>query len=118
MVAHDFLRDGVGGAGRGGEEVLPCPFFGRGGVFFGESIGEVNFAEAFFEVFLVDQSDGLKMQFQVGDDRVGQRGEAVFFAFAVTDDDTSTGSVQVWWLPKSISLTRRRRHSMRRKPLP
>lgn len=86
----------VVGEGRGGKEVLPAKFFGCIGVFAGEGVGEPDFAESICEVGLVDALDGLNLTLEVGDEGVGEDGDAVVFAFAVADNDLAVAEVYVF----------------------
>lgn len=53
------------------DDVLPAKFPCGFGLFIGEGVREADFAKAFFEVDLAGEGDGLEMQFEVGDERVG-----------------------------------------------
>lgn len=53
------------------DDVLPAKFPCGFGLFMGVGAREADFAKAFFEVGLVDEADGLEMQFEVRDERVG-----------------------------------------------
>ena len=79
----------------GGEEVLPGEFAGGVGVFFGQGVGEVDFAIAGGEVFFVEEADAFDLALQVGDNGFGQRDDAVFFAFAVADGDALVLKVNI-----------------------
>jgi hypothetical protein len=96
VVAHGLFGGGVHREGGGGEEVLPCGFAGGVGVFAGEGVGEVDFAEAVSEVGLVDALDGLDLALESGDEGVGEDGGAVVFALAIADDDGVAAEVYVF----------------------
>lgn len=87
---------GVAGEGGGGEEVLPDEFAGGVWVFAGEGVGKPDFAESVCEVGLVDALDGSDLALEVGDEGVGEDGDAVVFAFAVADDDLAVAEVYVF----------------------
>ena len=95
MVTPDFFGLGVNRARDGREKVLPEPFFGGVGVFSGEGVGQVDFAVAGFEVLLMNVSNGFEVRLQMRDQRIGEHGEAVFFAFAVADDDLVVTEVNI-----------------------
>lgn len=80
----------------GGEEVLPGQFFGGVGVFLGQGVGQVNFAEALGEVFLVNDADGFDLQAQGVAQAFGKGGNAVVLAFSITDDDLVVAEVDVF----------------------
>jgi len=96
VVAHGLFGFGVYGERRGGEEVLPDEFAGGVGVFAGEGVGKPDFAESVCEVGLVDALNGLDLTLEVGDEGVGEDGNAVIFAFAVADDDLAVAEVYVF----------------------
>lgn len=96
VVAGGFACLGVGVEGVGGEYVLPEPVFASGWVFLGEGVGEVYFAKACGEVFLVDVFDALEVFAEGCDDAVGEHGDAVVAAFSVVDDDAVVGVVYVF----------------------
>ena len=96
VVAHGFFGEGVDGKGGGGDEVLPDGFAGGVGVFAGEGVGEVNFAEAIAEVGLVDALNGLYLPLEGWDEGIGEYGEAVVLAFAVADDDVAVAEVDIF----------------------
>lgn len=105
MVAHGLFaltpdpsprRKGGNGERGSREEVLPCGFAGGIGVFAGEGVGEVDFAEAVPEVGLVDALDGFDLFLEGGDDGIGQDGGAVVFAFSVADDNLMVAEVYVF----------------------
>ncbi len=56
----------------------------------------MDFAESVSEVGLVDALDGLYLPLKCGDEGVGQDGDAVVIAFAVTDDDLAIAEVYVF----------------------
>lgn len=86
----------VAGEGGGGEEVLPDQFAGSVGVFAGEGVGEVNFAEAACEVGLVDALDGLYLPLEGWDEGFGEDGGAVVLSFSVADGDDAVAEVYVF----------------------
>nr|WP_288090700.1 hypothetical protein [Roseiflexus sp.] len=96
VVAHDPAGLRVFGEAACGKEVLPDEFAGGVRVFAGEGVGEVDFAESVAEVGLVDALDGLDLTLEVGDEGVGEDGDAVVFAFAVADDDLVVAKVDVF----------------------
>ena len=96
VVAHGFFGGGVNGESRGGEEVLPCGFAGGFGVFAGEGVGEVDFAESVAEVGLVEALDGLYLALEGGDEGVGEDGGAVVLPFSVADGDDAVAEVDVF----------------------
>lgn len=75
---------------------MPDEFGGGVGVFACEGVWQVDFAEAVFEVSLVDDFYSFYLQFEMGDERVWEDGEAVVFAFSVTDDDLAVAEVYVF----------------------
>jgi hypothetical protein len=75
---------------------LPAEFSGGVGVFAGEGVGQVDFAEAVLEVGLVEALDGLDLAAEGGDEGVGEDGDAVVFAFSIADDDGAVAEVYVF----------------------
>ena len=63
-----IASEGVGGALGGGEDKLPCPFFGGSGVFGVEGVGENGFSISFGKVFLVEDFYILEHVFDFGDE--------------------------------------------------
>jgi hypothetical protein len=95
MALDDSSASVLGDVG-GGEEVLPKPVVVGVGIFFIEGVGEVNCAKAAGEVLAVD---GLYLEdvlAQRGDEAVGEHGESVIAAFAVSDDDLVIVKVHVF----------------------
>ena len=72
------------------------PFPGRTRIFFGEGIGQPDFAKAVFQVFLVNDLDGFEMGLEKRNKRIGQEGNAVVFAFAVADGDLEAIEIYVF----------------------
>lgn len=108
-LANGFLDDGfmevvtagntcarVFGEVVGGKEVLPDPFFVCIERFAFEGMGEVDCAKAVLKVFLVGDIHLLKVKFERLDQGVGQDGEAVVFAFTITDDDLAVIEVYIF----------------------
>ena len=81
--------------GKGREDILPSPFMGGGRIFAGKSVGEVDFSKTLFEVFLVNERHALEVQVEVGDERVGEDGDAVVFAFSVADQNLIVAEVNI-----------------------
>jgi len=77
----------VEGSFGGGKEVLPNQFARRIGIFLFEGIREVNFSEAGGQIFFVKEAGALDLALEVGNDGVGQRGDAILFAFAIPNGD-------------------------------
>lgn len=75
---------------------MPDEFAGGVWVFTGEGVGKPDFAESVCEVGLVDALDGSDLALEVGDEGVGEEGDAVVFAFAVADDDLVVAKVYVF----------------------
>lgn len=78
------------------EEVLPLPFFLGVGRFVLNGVWEVDLAEAFGEVLLVNGLDVLKVAVQRSDEGGWKRGDAVSAAFAIANDDLVVGEVYVF----------------------
>jgi len=87
MVAAGFVREGVNRQVFSREDVLPGPFTGSVGVFVGEGVGQVDGSVAFFDVLLVNLLDAGQVFAQGRDEAFGEHGDAVFFAFAIANDD-------------------------------
>jgi len=96
MVASDLFGFGVNRTSEGGEDVLPHPFFGGVGIFSGEGIRQIYLAIACFEILLMNDADCFQVHLQVGDKRIGEHGGAVFFAFAIADDNLMIAEVYVF----------------------
>lgn len=96
MVAHGLFGLGVQRALAGWEDVLPAWFAIGVWVFSGKGVGEADFAEAFFEVALVDGFYLLDVGFEGGSETFGEGYGAVVFALAVADDDLAVGEVYVF----------------------
>ena len=96
VVAHGLFGYGVYGERDGGEEVLPHFLFGGVGKFFCQGIREINYAESFFEVLSMNERDDFDLRVKRGDDRVGQDGDAVVFAFSVADNDLMIAEINVF----------------------
>jgi hypothetical protein len=75
---------------------LPHVFFGGVGIFFGEGVGEVDFAIASFEILVVDEGDVFDLGLEGGDDGFREDGGAVVFTFAIADDDLAITEVNVF----------------------
>ncbi len=96
VVAHGFGGGGVHREGDGGEEVLPGKFLGSVGVFPGQGIGQVDFAESVCEVGLVDTLDDLDLGLEGRDEGIREDGDAVVFAFAIADEDGVVAKINVF----------------------
>ena len=95
VVPPGLFGFGVNRTRKGGEEVLPDPFFGSVGVFSGEGVRQVYFSKAFFHILLMDGAHSFQVSLQVRDERIGKHGEAVFFAFAIADDNLVITEVNI-----------------------
>ena len=87
VVAAFFAAARVGGAFGGRKEVLPNQFAIGFGVFLLERAGQVNFAKARGQVFLVVEADLFDLPPEGGDDGIGQGRDAVFFPLSIADGD-------------------------------
>ncbi len=87
---------GVVGTPGSRKDVLPSQFSGCARVFFGQGIGEVNFAGAFGKVFLVEETDALHLTMQGGDGGIGERHDAVFGSLAVANGDGAILKIKVF----------------------
>ena len=96
VVAHDFACLEVFGKSAGREEVLSGKFAGGVGVFDGEGVGEIDFAESVCEAGLVDAAHGLDLLLKDGDEGIGEDGDAAVFALAVADDDLMVIKVNIF----------------------
>jgi len=86
---------GIRGQAGGGEEVLPHPFrFGERVLAF-EGVGQRDQAVAFLESLLMEEVDTLQVFAEGGDEVLGEHGEAVLEAFAVTNDNLALAEVDV-----------------------
>jgi len=110
MVAALCAAAGVGGEAVGGEDVLPEPVAAGVGVFTLQSLGQVNRAEPLFQVMIVPLLARCTWAWRAG---MTLWGRTVARSFSPLPSRT----MRRFW-PKSTSLTRSRRHSMRRRPLP
>jgi hypothetical protein len=86
---------GIRGQARGGEEVLPHPFRFGERVFAFEGVGQRDQAVAFLESLLMEEVDTLHVFAEGGDEVLGEHGEAVLEAFAVTNDNLALAEVDV-----------------------
>ena len=96
VVAAFFAAARVGGTFGGRKEVLPNQFAIGFGVFLLERTGQVNFAKARGQVFLVVEADLFDLPPEGGDDGIGQGRDAVFFAFAIADGDGFVFKVNIF----------------------
>ncbi len=96
VVAALLAGARVAGASGSRKEVLPAEFASGVGVFFGQGVGEIDFAIAGGQVFLVQEADAFDLAAQVRDDGIGQGDKAVFFAFAIADGDGFVLEVEVF----------------------
>ena len=96
MVTAHNIRARVEGEAFGGEDILPGPLAGGVGVFLIESIGQVDSSVALLDILLVDLLDAGKMFFERGNQALGEHGHAVFFAFAIVDDETVLFKVDIF----------------------
>lgn len=103
VMAADDAREGVDGKAVGGEDVLPDPFAGGVGVFFGQGVGEVDGAVVGGQVGVVQLLGLLELEAERFDGAGGEHGEAVFFtpfdrlraSFAIADDDLMLAEIDV-----------------------
>lgn len=108
-LTNSFLDDGfvkvvtagdacarVFGGVVGGKEVLPDPFLVCVGGFLFDGGGKVHCAEAVLKVFLVGDAYLLQMKLERLNQGFGQDGEAVVFAFSITNDDLAVVEVYIF----------------------
>jgi len=95
VMATDHAGTGVYGKAVGGEDVLPDPFAGGVGVFFGQGVGEVDGAVAGGQVGVVQLFGLLELEAERFDGAGGEHGEAVFFTFAIAHDDLVLAEIDV-----------------------
>lgn len=75
---------------------MPDEFAGGIGVFDLKGIGKVNFTEACSQVFFMEETGAFDLTPEVGNDGIGQRGEAVFFTLAIADGDGLVFEVNIF----------------------
>src|SRR5512143_688394 len=81
FLSTAWIRRAPGGR----EEVLPDEVARRLGVFGREGVRKIDFTRTGKQVVFVEQADALDLALQIGYDGLRERGDPVFFAFAVTD---------------------------------
>ena len=96
MVAAFCAGARVDGALGGGEEVLPGKFAVGFRVFFVQCAGKVDLSEAGGQVFLMVEANLFDLALEGEGEGVGEGGDAVFFAFAITDGDGFVLEVDVF----------------------
>ena len=75
---------------------MPDQFLGGVGIFPFEGVREVNLSEAGGQVFVVKEADAFDLALKGRDERIGHGGDAILFAFAVTDGDGFVLEVQIF----------------------
>jgi hypothetical protein len=118
VAAHDaavrIYRKAIGR-----KDALPDPLSLRVGVFALQGVGQVDGAISFCQVLFVRPFDNPQMVLKRHGDAFRKHRHPVLLPLAIADDDLTLGKVQaLCWTPSTASLTRRRRHSIGRKPLP
>ena len=92
------------------KNILPGPLFCGMFIFAYQGKRQLDRAIALFEILFMQNLYLLNVQFQIGNNRIGQHGQAIFISFAGTNTDLFGGKIDI--------LDARRRHSMSRSPLP
>ncbi len=110
MMAAGFAAAGIERKPRRREDVLPGTGAGRAGMFPVVGEGQMDFPVASSQVLPVQLADASEVSLERGLEALGQKGDSVALALAAADDDLVIGKVD--------TLTRRRRASSRRRPLP
>ena len=95
MVAAHYIRVGVDGDAFGREDILPGPFTGGVGVFLFEGIGQVDGPVTTLDILLVDLLHAGKMFLEGDNQDLGEHGHAIFFAFAIADNETALFEIDV-----------------------
>ncbi len=96
MVAAHYIRARVDGEAFGREDVLPGPFAGGVGVFVFKGIRQVDGSVPLLDILLEDLLHAGKMFLEGDNQALGQHGQAVFFAFAIVDDEAVLFEVDIF----------------------
>ena len=96
VVAPGFACGLVGVATGSWEEPLPTELARGGWVFLAEGAGERDVAGTALKVLGVAESYSLELRLKVSAGSVRQQGDAIFAAFALSDDELSLGEVEVF----------------------
>lgn len=98
VVALGFAAARIGGEAFGGKDArsVPAPFAIGVGIFSFERVGEVDGTIAARELFVVQSFDALEVFLEWRDERIGEDGDAVLFAFAIADDDRAISKINVF----------------------
>ncbi len=92
MVATDDASSRILAAGAGREDVLPAPVGGGIGVLSAKGFGEVDLAEALFEVLFVELLDVEEVVLESLAAGIREEGGAVFMPLTVADGDVAKRS--------------------------
>ena len=96
VVTTDNSSVRIFGKVRGRKNVLPDPVFVCIWVFAIQGVGQVTRAAAVSQVFFVDDLYLFQVKLQGLNNRIGQDGDAVIFAFAIADDDLMVVKVNIF----------------------
>ena len=96
VVAAGDSTARVFGELNGGKDPLPDPFFVGVGVFSFQGIGEVDATVAFFQVIGVEVLGTLYLFAKGILNALGKKGETVFMAFAIPDEDLRMPKINIF----------------------
>jgi len=95
VVATHGVRTRVHREAVGGEDVLPDPFAAGVGVFAVQGVGQINGAQVFGEILVMEALDALQMLLEGCNQAVGQHRDVVLLAFTIAHSDRAIGKVAV-----------------------
>src|SRR5205085_5901354 len=78
------------------KNILPCKGFACAGIFSFERIGKINTTEALSQIDFMNGLHSGDLAFERLNKQIRQKGDAIFSAFAISDDDLAVGEVYIF----------------------